>query len=449
MAKKILLYYPSRRYVALLCGILVVVTVAFGALYHTSGSSSTYTGTILPPSSNGIIRIAMAGDLILGRGIDQILPAHTNSTTPAVCTPRAKVVYDCFDDTRKYVEAAVNKSGPLPEHRGYEYPWGISLEDMDSKEPDVRIFNLETAVSDRGPPFEPNFKVFHITMHPKNVPTLKASKPSAYALANNHVMDFSVEGLEVTLDTLKSNNIPAAGAGLDIEQAQAPVIVETAHGRVLIFAMASYSAGVPFNWAATNKRPGLAVAPINIDTADEFIQLLQKYRQPGDVVVLSVHWGGNYQREPPGNHVEFARYLIDKGAVDVILGHSTHHLLGGEVYKNKLIIYGAGDLIDDMEGRCIPQRDRTTGEKNGCVGAIVRTDLGAIWYADVNSKDGTLHQLRATPTRVKKLSVSKPTKEDIEFAYEVVNGNFTALCNSTGTMCHMQLTEDNEFVLNF
>jgi poly-gamma-glutamate capsule biosynthesis protein CapA/YwtB (metallophosphatase superfamily) len=70
----------------------------------------------------------------------------------------------------------------------------------------------------------------------------------------------------------------------------------------------------------------------------------------GDIVVASIHWGGNWGYRIPSAHIAFAHALIDKSQVDVIHGHSSHHPIGLEVYKGKLVIYGCGDFINDYEG---------------------------------------------------------------------------------------------------
>ena len=72
-------------------------------------------------------------------------------------------------------------------------------------------------------------------------------------------------------------------------------------------------------------------------------------REPGDVVVASIHWGSNWGYDVPATHTDFAHRLIDAG-VDVVHGHSSHHPRPIEVYQGKLILYGCGDLIDDYEG---------------------------------------------------------------------------------------------------
>jgi Putative enzyme of poly-gamma-glutamate biosynthesis (capsule formation) len=73
-------------------------------------------------------------------------------------------------------------------------------------------------------------------------------------------------------------------------------------------------------------------------------------KQQGDIVVASIHWGGNWDYKVPREQREFAHKLIDEAGVDVIHGHSSHHIKGIEVYRGKLIMYGCSDLLNDYEG---------------------------------------------------------------------------------------------------
>ncbi len=83
---------------------------------------------------------------------------------------------------------------------------------------------------------------------------------------------------------------------------------------------------------------------------EQIKQTIAATKKEGDIVIFSIHWGPNWGYDVPEAHRRFAHALIEKAGVDVIFGHSSHHLVGLEVYKNKLIIYGAGDFINDYEG---------------------------------------------------------------------------------------------------
>jgi poly-gamma-glutamate synthesis protein (capsule biosynthesis protein) len=114
--------------------------------------------------------------------------------------------------------------------------------------------------------------------------------------------------------------------------------------------VAAVSSGTPPGWAATGGRAGVALLP---DLAEAGVaalaQRVHRERQPGDLVVVSVHWGPNWGFDVATSEVRFAHDLVDAG-VDVVWGHSSHHPRPIEVYRGRLVLYGCGDLIDDYEG---------------------------------------------------------------------------------------------------
>ena len=67
-------------------------------------------------------------------------------------------------------------------------------------------------------------------------------------------------------------------------------------------------------------------------------------------MVASVHWGSNWGYDIPREQTVFAHRLIDEAGVDIIHGHSSHHVRAIEVYKDRLILYGCGDFLNDYEG---------------------------------------------------------------------------------------------------
>ena len=76
---------------------------------------------------------------------------------------------------------------------------------------------------------------------------------------------------------------------------------------------------------------------------------VRRTKQPGDIAIVSVHWGSNWGYAVPRAQVRFAHWLIDSG-VDVVHGHSSHHPRPVEVYRGRLVLYGCGDLVNDYEG---------------------------------------------------------------------------------------------------
>ncbi|WP_243710320.1 CapA family protein [Micromonospora sp. KC213] len=281
----------------------------------------------------------LSGDVMTGRGVDQILPR------PGSPQLREQVV----TDARRYVELAESVSGPVPRPVPPGWPWGDALRLLDEQRPDVRIVNLETAVTGRGD-FAPG-KAIHYRMHPDNLTCLTAARIDVCVLANNHVLDFGPDGLADTVDRLRRAGITPVGAGRDEAEAWRPARVDLGGGRRLVlWSVGMPSAGVLPHWAATRRRAGVAYLPeASEECADALAARIDRQTQPGDLVVVSVHWGSNWGYDVPAAQVRFAHRLVQAG-VRLVHGHSSHHPRPIEAYRDGLILYGAGDLVDDYEG---------------------------------------------------------------------------------------------------
>ena len=217
-----------------------------------------------------------------GRGIDQVLP---HPLPPALYEPWVR-------DAREYVRLAEQVNGPIPQAVTADYPWGDALAEIKRLAPDLRIVNLETAVTARGEPWPG--KDIHYRMNPRHIGCLAAARIDACALANNHVLDWGIEGLRDTLAALHAAGIASAGAGFDEHEAQAPAVLPlSGGGRLLLFARATTSSGVPGDWAATRERAGVALLTrLDNAAAQAVLACVQQHRRPGDRVVVSLHWGG-------------------------------------------------------------------------------------------------------------------------------------------------------------
>jgi len=338
----------------------------------------------------------LGGDLMTGRGVDQIL-AHPGE-------PR--LWEGATGDARTYVRMAEMANGAIPAPAADGWPWGEALDLLDRYGAQVRIANLETSITTHDEP-EPG-KAVHYRMAPDNVGCLTAARLDAVALANNHVLDFGPAGLVETRQTLQRVGIATAGAGRTAEEARQPAIVSPEPGvRVVLFSLASRSSGVPPQWTATPDGPGVwlfdetspeGVAPI--------LDRVEAVRRPGDIVVVSVHWGSNWGYDVPAQHVAIAHRLID-GGVDVVHGHSSHHPRPVEVYRGKLILYGVGDLIDDYEG--IGGYER------------YRPELRVLPLATVEPGSGRLARLRLLPVRIRRMRLRHAERDEANSLGDTLN----------------------------
>src|SRR5262245_24146368 len=170
------------------------------------------------------LRIFLGGDVMTGRGIDQALPHPVN---PNLFEPYVR-------DAREYVALAEKANGSIPRPLNCDYIWGDALRELEGAEVDLRIANLETAVTSAETPWPE--KGIHYRMHPQNIGCLTAAQINGWALANNHVLDWGYNGLSETLKTLDAAGISHAGAGNDAEEAMQPAILDTpGNCRVLLF----------------------------------------------------------------------------------------------------------------------------------------------------------------------------------------------------------------------
>jgi poly-gamma-glutamate capsule biosynthesis protein CapA/YwtB (metallophosphatase superfamily) len=333
------------------------------------------------------LTLFLAGDVMTGRGIDQVLPFRGD---PAL---REELVRDA----RRYVALAEAANGPIPQPVDVSWPWGDVLTVLDEAEPDVRMFNVETSVTRSGD-FAPGKRV-HYRMHPDNAGCLAVARPDVCVLANNHVLDFGQSGLVETLWTLDDAGLGHTGAGRDVREAQRPAVVTLGRRRrVVVHAVGTESSGVPPSWAATTDHGGVAYVPdLSESEADVLLARVRRAERPGDVVVVSVHAGSNWGYDVGGRYARFARRLVD-GGVDVVHGHSSHHPRPLELYRGRPILYGCGDLVNDYEGI-------------GGYGSF-RSELRLLYLVTLDADTHELARLRMVPVRARRLRLERVTGPD-------------------------------------
>src|SRR5918995_4015106 len=246
-----------------------------------------------------MITLALTGDVMLGRGVNETLRAARP-----------------------------------------EEPWGDVLPLLRSA--DLRIINLECAITEHERPWSRTRKVFHFRADPLAIEVLRAARIDACSLANNHTLDFEEEGLLDTLAHLYAAGIGYAGAGRDLEEAGRPVLLD---GGVALVAFTDNEP--PF--AARPDKPGTNYLPVSLEpeVLSRVEAAVTAAREAGaDTVVFSNHWGPNMVQRPSTLFRRFARAVIERG-VDVYYGHSAHVFQGVEIYRGKPILYDTGDFIDD------------------------------------------------------------------------------------------------------
>ncbi len=346
--------------------------------------------------SSSVVKVLLGGDVMLGRGVDQILrhPGEAELREPYL------------RDARGYLRLAERANGPIPCPVDWQWPWGEVLALLDDAAPDIRLINLETTIT-AGRDFAEH-KAICYRMHPDNMPALTALRPDVCALANNHMLDFGYQGLTDTVAAIAAVGIQGVGAGADLPTARHHAVV-SARGdhRALVGSVAMKSAGVPESWGARYDRPGVWLIrdPSLRDVADEVAAQVLAHKRDGDVAIVSVHWGSNWGYALAQSEIAFAHRLIDAG-IDIVHGHSSHHPRPIELYRGKPILYGCGDVIDDYEG----------------IGGYesFRGDLRLLYLADIDPVDREGISLRMIPLRVRRMRLERASQADAEWLRKTI-----------------------------
>ena len=359
------------------------------------------------------VHLVLAGDVMTGRGVDQVL-AHPVSP---------ELHEDYVHDARTYVELAERVNGVVDRPVGPAWPWGDTLAAMDRFAPAVRVLNLETSVTTsddwaRG-------KAVTYRMSPDNLDVLTVAGADVWTLANNHVLDYGPAGLEETLDVLSAAGLATAGAGCDEDAAWRPAAAPAPAGhRVVVLSVGAPSAGLPSSWAAGAGRPGVAVLPdLGGRTARRVAARLVEGARPGDLRVVSVHWGSNWGYDVEPSHRRFAHTLVEAG-VHVVHGHSSHHPRPVEIHDGHLVLYGCGDLVNDYEG----------------IGGYeaFRDEVRALHLVRLDPVDGTVLGLRLVPFVARRLRLDRAGPADARW----LAGTLTRAGRPLGTA--LEVVDDPE-----
>ena len=356
----------------------------------------------------------LIGDVMLGRLIDQLFPTHV----------------DCAEEAR-IVSSLRSQHPHLKDYRP-ESPWGNALPLIQSG--DLNMINLETSVTTHETKW-PN-KVFNYRMHPDNFESLKAAHIDHICLANNHTLDFGEAGLEETVQVVKKAGISFAGAGETSEEARRPAQLLLSKKNSTLpdsertqnqhpIDLYSFS-DHPQDWASVTQ---LNLIDYTQATRNRLREQLGSSIQ-SSLKIVSIHWGPNYSRAPSAEIESLAHFFIDECGVDLIHGHSSHHIQGVEVYKGKLIIYGCGDFVDDY-----------------AVNSKWRNDLSALWRV-IFTEEGTtlkLNRLEVYPNRIKTFQAGLLDRNDDDHRW--LTNRFRELCAEMGTKVEDELGADGQILI--
>lgn len=243
-----------------------------------------------------MIKIHLCGDIMIGRS---------------------------FNETFKY----------YPQHN----IWGDTLSLLQKS--DFVLGNLETTITSSNNKW-PN-KAFNYKLDPKYKSVLTTANISHLNIANNHILDYNVEGMIDTMNNLNDLNITYTGAGSNLNEASKPIIKNIKGIKIGIL---SYSDHYDY-WKATKKGYGINYIDLDKDYG-HVLEHIRKTKELCDILILSIHHGSNYVVNIQDNTKKFFHNALSSG-VDIVHGHSAHHILPIEVVDGKYIFYSIGDFIDD------------------------------------------------------------------------------------------------------
>ena len=271
---------------------------------HTTvrGTAVPFGGQPGPSSTSKPVRLCFIGDLMLGRGISELL-----KTRPAP---------DFWCDTTPILKGS-----------------------------HAVIANLESAITSHQGRWSEGWKTYRFAADPQVIDILKAGNVRAVNLANNHILDCEAQGLTDTIRHLHDAHIAHAGAGEDLSAAWRPALFRAGPMKIGLIGLTSRMK----EFAAGQNAPGTAFMPISAEPAALALvdRLASDLRSAGaHSVVLSAHWGPDMKWWPSGEFRRFARAAIRAG-VDIVHGHSAHVLQGVETYRNGFILYDTGNFLDD------------------------------------------------------------------------------------------------------
>ena len=295
--------------------------------------------------------ILLAGDVMLGRGVNDRLDRHD----PA-------------------------------------WPWGDLLPGLWAA--DLFLVNLECALTPRTAQWRgAGYKPFHFRSAPEHVESLRRARVDFASVANNHVADFGFEGMLDTLRVLDEAGIHHAGAGPDLAHASQPARLVCDELRVAVVGAADH----PLEWGASERSPGIfhVVVSPNHHLFSRVERAIAEARAGADLVIFSIHWGPNMRAAPPLDFREFARRVIACGA-DVFWGHSAHVVQGVEVVDERPVLYDTGDFLDDY-----------------AVDEALRNDCSALFR--LRLERGRVAQVELLPVRIEGCRVQRARGADREW----------------------------------
>jgi poly-gamma-glutamate synthesis protein (capsule biosynthesis protein) len=209
---------------------------------------------------------------------------------------------------------------------------------------DLAVCHLETPLSADGADlsYGPRF-----TVPGALAPAIADAGYDACSTASNHALDAGEAGVRATLDLLDATGVRHAGTARDRSEAGGPLLVSVPGATVGLI-------GYTYGFNGPDPSPDRAWLANRIDE-DRILADARAARAAGaDFVVVSLHWGTEYQPRPDPDQRALARRLLASPAVDLLLGHHAHVVQPVERIGDKFVAYGLGNFVSGQSGHCCP-----------------------------------------------------------------------------------------------
>jgi poly-gamma-glutamate synthesis protein (capsule biosynthesis protein) len=257
---------------------------------------------------------------------------------------RANIVFNRFEEDKKpiilfFIGDIMLDRGVkyMIEKKGagdYRFPFLKIKSELEKA--DILFGNLEGPISDKGTKVG---SIYSLRSDQKSIEGLTFGGFDVLSLANNHIFDYGIEAMEDTLLRLKEADIGYIGAGFSEIEAYSPLIKEINGTKIAYLAYTNLGSEY---WGAKGEMSGISWLK-----EDRVRDDIRKAKENSDIVVVSFHYGTEYQKQPNSFQESISRLAIDSGA-DLVVGHHPHVVQPIEKYNQGYIAYSLGNFVFDQ-----------------------------------------------------------------------------------------------------
>jgi poly-gamma-glutamate capsule biosynthesis protein CapA/YwtB (metallophosphatase superfamily) len=227
---------------------------------------------------------------------------------------------------------------PLLDENGYFWPFEHLSEVLAG---DYLIGNGEAPVTTIEEPWDADQR-WSYNAQPEAAEALAQAGFDALGYSNNHALDRGAAGLADTITNLAANSLEFFGAGLDSQQAAAPLLLETPYGLVGVVALSE-------DWGADRTAETDQAGSIPLTKASIRAGYRLAEDAGADWIVAYVHWGTNYA-DISQQQRRWARDFTNAG-YDLVIGHGAHSLQQIEILDGIPVFYSLGNFVFNTPGR--------------------------------------------------------------------------------------------------